>query len=70
MFIEGRLASLATDINEILYLYLTFLVEPSVSDIQTVAPTCPYFVGGGGGVSKIRACPYFGKCRNLRMVRL
>ena len=33
-------------------------------------PTCPYFDGGGGGggLSKIRACPYFGKCRNLRMV--
>ena len=28
---------------------LPFLVEPSVSDIQTVAPTCPYFGGGGGG---------------------
>ena len=24
--------------------------------------------GRGGGVSKIRACPYFGKCRNLRTV--
>ena len=52
MFIEGSLACLATDINEMLYLYLTFLVEPSVSDTQTVAPTCPYFVGGGGGLAK------------------
>ena len=28
---------------------LPFLLtlEPSVSDIHTVAPTCPYFVGGG-----------------------
>ena len=42
-FTEGSPACLATDINEILYLCLIFLVEPSVSDIQTVAPTCPYF---------------------------
>ena len=43
-------------LNEMmLYLYLIFLVEPRVSDIHTVAPTCPYFVGGGergGGVAK------------------
>ena len=56
IFTEGSLACLATDINEILYLNLSFFfffltLELSVSDIQTVAPTCPYFVGGGGGVS-------------------
>ena len=33
-------------------------------------PNLPVFCGGGGGggLSKMRACPYFGKCGNLRTV--
>ena len=68
IFIESRLACLATDINEILYLYLTFFIDArtSVGDIQTVARIL--WGEGGRGLSKIRACPYFGKCGNLRTV--
>ena len=67
---EGRLACLATDINAILYLYLTFLfsdARTSVSDIQTVAQPAR-ILWGEVGLSKIRACLYFGKCGNLRTV--
>ena len=67
-YIEGRLACLATDINAILYLYLTFLLTlEQVSVTFRQLPNLPVFCGGGG-LSKIRACPYFGKCGNLRTV--
>ena len=51
--------------------YLFIDARTSVSDIQTVAQLARILWGGGGGeggLSKIRACPYFGKCRNLRTV--
>ena len=48
-FIEGSLASLATDINEILYLYLTFLLtREQVSVTFRQLPNLPVFCGGRG----------------------
>ena len=64
-YVEGRFACLATDIIPLPYLFID--ARTSVSDIQTV-PNLPVFCGGRGGLSKIRACPYFGKCGNLRTV--
>ena len=69
-YIKGRLSCLATDINAILHLYLTFLLTlEQVSVTFRQLPNLPVFCGGrGGGLSKIWACPYFGKCGNLRTV--
>ena len=51
IFIEGRLACLATDINAILYLYLTFLLTlEQVSVTFRQLPNLPVFCGGRGGV--------------------
>ena len=47
--------------------YLFIDARTSVSDIQTVAQLAR-ILWGEGGMSKIRACPYFGKCGNLRTV--
>ena len=61
-FLESRLACLATDINAILYLYLTFsLTLEQVSVTFRQLPNLPVFCGGrgGGGLSKIRGMPVF-----------
>ena len=50
IFIEGRLACLATDINAILCLHLTFLLTPEqVSVTFRQLPNLPVFCGGRGG---------------------
>ena len=52
-YIEGRLACLATNINAILYLYLTFLLTlEQVSVTFRQLPNLPVFCGGGGGGSE------------------
>ena len=52
-YIEGRLACLATYINAILYLYLTFLLTlEQVSVTFRQLPNLPVFCGGRGGGSE------------------
>ena len=54
-YIEGRLVCLATDINAILHLYLTYtflLTLEQVSVTFRQLPNLPVFCGGEGGGSE------------------
>ena len=66
--VESRLACLATDINEILYLHLTFLIDArtSVGDTQTVAQLASILWGeGGGGSEQNTGMPVFWQMRKF-----
>ena len=68
IFIESRLACLATDINEILYLHLTFLLTlEQVSVTLRQLPNLPVFCGGegGGGSEQNTGMPIFWQMRKF-----